>query len=64
MANFTTPPGARQPAAPTTVDENTIERGWTDRFARSGEMLAEMARSAHVQDAAGETTELVFPPPG
>ena len=44
------------------LEEMAAEQGWQERFARSGGKLAELARQARAQHAAGETTELVFPP--
>jgi hypothetical protein len=44
------------------LEETEAERGWEERFARSGNKLAELARRAQAQYAKGETTELVFPP--
>jgi hypothetical protein len=58
----TLPDEAQEAIASLIMDEVDAERGWAERFGRSGEMLAEMARRALAQDAAGETTELVFPP--
>jgi hypothetical protein len=43
------------------LEELEIERGWDERFARSQDKLAEMARKAKEQHARGETTPLVFP---
>jgi hypothetical protein len=42
--------------------EMEAERGWAERFARSEDKLAALARRARAQHASGETTELVFPP--
>jgi len=39
-------------------EEIAAERGWEDRFARSENKLAELARRAREQHANGETTEL------
>jgi hypothetical protein len=44
------------------LEEMEAERGWEERFAKSGDNLAELARRARAQHANGETTELVFPP--
>jgi hypothetical protein len=44
------------------LEEMAAEQGWQERFARSGGKLAELARHARAQHAAGETTELIFPP--
>ena len=44
------------------LEEMEAERGWEERFAKSGDKLAELARRAQAQHATGETTELVFPP--
>jgi hypothetical protein len=44
------------------LGEMEAERGWAERFARSEDKLAALARRARAQHASGETTELVFPP--
>jgi hypothetical protein len=44
------------------LEEMAAEQGWQERFARSSGKLAELARRARAQHAAGETTELIFPP--
>jgi hypothetical protein len=44
------------------LEEIAAERGWEDRFARSENKLAALARRAKAQHANGETSELAFPP--
>jgi len=44
------------------LEEIEAERGWEERFSRSGRKLAELARQARAQHANGETTEMSFPP--
>lgn len=43
------------------LEEMEAERGWDQRFAKSGGKLADMARRARAQHAAGETSPLAFP---
>lgn len=43
------------------LEEMEAERGWDERFAKSGDSLAEMARRARDRHARGETTPLTFP---
>ena len=43
------------------LEEVEAERGWDERFARSENKLAELARRAKAQHARGESTPLVFP---
>ncbi|MDA8231150.1 MAG: hypothetical protein M0006_07420 [Magnetospirillum sp.] len=43
------------------LEEMEAERGWEERFAGSGDRLAELARRAKAQHARGETTPLIFP---
>lgn len=43
-----------------TIEEMEAERGWDERFAKSGNMLAEMARKAKAQHQRGETSPLSF----
>lgn len=43
------------------LEEMEAERGWDERFAKSENKLAELARRAKAQHARGETTPLVFP---
>jgi hypothetical protein len=43
-------------------EEIEAERGWEERFTRSENKLAELARRARAQCANGKTTELTFPP--
>ena len=40
------------------IEEMEAERGWDERFAKSGNMLAEMARKAKAQHQRGETGPL------
>jgi hypothetical protein len=44
------------------LEEIEAERGWEERFSRSGPKLAELARQARAEHANGETTEMSFPP--
>ena len=43
------------------IEEMEAERGWEERFAKSGNMLADMANKAKAQYARGETSPLSFP---
>lgn len=43
------------------LEEMEAERGWDERFAKSENTLAELARRAKAQHARGETTPLAFP---
>ncbi len=43
------------------MEEMEAERGWDERFAKSGNKLGEMARKAKAQYASGETSPLSFP---
>jgi hypothetical protein len=43
------------------LEEMEAERGWDERFARSGNKLAALARQARAQHATEETTDLIFP---
>jgi hypothetical protein len=56
------PEGEQEVIARLILDEIGADRGWEDRFARSENKLAELARKAREQHANGETTELTFPP--
>lgn len=40
------------------MEEMEAERGWDERFAKSENKLAELARQARAQHARGETTPL------
>jgi hypothetical protein len=42
------------------LEEMVAERGWEERFGRSEDKLAELARRAREQHAHGETTPLTF----
>jgi hypothetical protein len=43
------------------MEEMAAERGWDERFAKSENKLAELARRAREQHARGETIPLLFP---
>lgn len=43
------------------LEEMEAERGWEERFAATGDKLAELARRARERHARGETSPLVFP---
>ena len=40
------------------LEETDAERGWDERFSKSADKLAELAREAKAQHARGETTPL------
>jgi len=42
------------------LEEVEAERGWDERFAKSENKLAELARRAKARHARGESTPLVF----
>ena len=44
------------------LEEMAAEQGWQERFARSAGKLADLARHARAKDAAGQTTDMDFPP--
>ena len=56
------PDDAQETIACLILEEMEAERGWEERFARSEDKLAVLARRARAQHASGETTELAFPP--
>ena len=55
------PEDAQETIACLIMEEMEAERGWDERFAKSGGKLAELARRAKEQHARGETTPLIFP---
>ena len=43
------------------MEELAAQRGWDERFAKSEDKLAELARQAKARHADGDTTPLAFP---
>jgi hypothetical protein len=54
------PEDAQETIACLMLEEVAAERCWDEQFARSEGKLAELARYAKAQHAAGKTTPLVF----
>ena len=55
------PEDAQETIACLILEEMEAERGWQERFARSENKLAALAKRALTQHANGETTNLIFP---
>jgi hypothetical protein len=55
------PDDKQEAVASLIMEELAAERGWDERFAKSEDRLAELARRAKAQHASGDTTPLEFP---
>jgi hypothetical protein len=56
------PEDAQETIADLILAEIEAERGWEERFAKSENKLAELARAGRALHAKGKTTDLSFPP--